>query len=73
VQVLNETFAADLCHLCYPGNPADDAAFISIDAAGAEVRVRQGAELTVERIGFETKVNTREEAVAAVRAVITKL
>lgn len=33
--------------------PADDAAFISIDGRGADVRVRCGGEYSVERIGFD--------------------
>ncbi len=33
--------------------PADDAAFISIDGRGADVRVRKGGEYSVERIGFD--------------------
>jgi hypothetical protein len=33
--------------------PADDAAFISIDGRGADVRVRTGGEYNVERIGFD--------------------
>jgi hypothetical protein len=33
--------------------PADDAAFISIDGRGADVRVRTGGDYSVERIGFD--------------------
>ena len=36
-----------------PNQPADDAAFISIDRLGADVRVRQGTEYSVERLGFD--------------------
>ena len=39
--------------LSQPEHPADDAAFISIDGRGADVRVRTGGEYSVERIGFE--------------------
>ena len=39
--------------LSRPGHPADDAAFISVDRLGADVRVRSGGEYSVERIGFD--------------------
>lgn len=52
---LHPTPAASLRELLSrPGDmPADDAAFISIDGRGADVRVRMGGEYSVERIGFE--------------------
>ena len=32
--------------------PVTDAAFISIDRAGADVRLRRGGQICVERLGF---------------------
>ncbi len=36
-----------------PGDAVSDAAFISIDRLGTDVRVRQGTDYSVQRIGFE--------------------
>ena len=55
VQVLNERFSEALRHkLSRPQLAADDAAFISIDRLGTDVRVRHGNEYSVERLSFET-------------------
>lgn len=43
---------------------------ISIDALGADVRVRHGSEFAVERMSFDRRVGTVEEAHAAVRAAL---
>ncbi|EFN55759.1 hypothetical protein CHLNCDRAFT_16890, partial [Chlorella variabilis] len=54
LQVLNETYSARVRELLSRRDlPADDAAFISIDGRGADVRVRTGGEYSVERIGFD--------------------
>jgi hypothetical protein len=50
----------------------DDAAFISIDALGTDVRVRHGSEFSVERIGFDRRVHTLDAALAAVRASLRR-
>ena len=53
--MLNEQYQEDLKHsLKSPATqaPADDAAFISIDRRGADVRVRHGTEYRIERIAF---------------------
>ena len=53
-QVLNQTHNDQLrALLSKPGQPVSDAAFISIDRLGADVRVRFGTEYSVERIGFD--------------------
>ena len=55
VQVLNETYSEGLREaLSRPGTPCDDAAFISIDRLGADVRVRRATDYIVERLAFAT-------------------
>lgn len=70
VQVLNETFSDQLREYLSPHFSLDDASFISIDATGADVRVRLGSEFNVERLGFDQKVNNLDEAITAVRHVL---
>lgn len=70
LQVLNETFSGQLREYMSPHFSLDDASFISIDASGADVRVRLGSEFNVERLGFDQKVNNLEEAITAVRHVL---
>ncbi len=53
LQVLNQKYCNPLRELF--GN-VDDAAFISIDRLGADVRIRSGGEYSVERLGFNTPV-----------------
>ena len=48
-----------------PGQSADDAAVISVDRLGADVRVRAGSDYSVERLGFSQDVHTIDDAVAA--------
>lgn len=69
-QVLNETFSQDLKQYLSPHFSLDDASFISIDATGADVRVRLGSEFNVERLGFADKVHSLDEAIAAVKGVL---
>ena len=53
-QTLNDTFSAELKQMLgSPGDAVSDAAFISIDRLGTDVRVRQGTDYSVQRIGFE--------------------
>jgi len=53
--VLNERFSEPLrVKLSRPQLAADDAAFISIDRLGTDVRVRHGTEYSVERLSFDT-------------------
>lgn len=70
LQVLNETFSGDLREYLSPHFSLDDASFISIDATGADVRVRLGNEFNVERLGFNGRVGNLEEAIVAVREVL---
>jgi hypothetical protein len=70
LQMLNETFSAELKTYLSPHFSLDDASFISIDATGADVRVRLGGEFNVERLGFDTRVHNLDEAIAAVREVL---
>jgi hypothetical protein len=50
----------------------DDAAFISIDALGTDVRVRHGSDFSVERIGFDSRVHSLDTAISAVRASLAR-
>ncbi|KAJ6892790.1 hypothetical protein NC651_025870 [Populus alba x Populus x berolinensis] len=52
----------------------DDAAFISIDSKGTDIRVRQGAQFNIQRLSFEDghAVETLEEAKAALWKLIDK-
>ena len=55
VQVLNETYSEGLRQaLSRPGSTVDDAAFISIDRLGADVRTRRATDYIVERLTFPT-------------------
>lgn len=56
-QVLNEMYSVKLRAVLsrpHGGGPADDAALISIDRLGADVRVRFGTDYGIERVCFET-------------------
>lgn len=54
MQVLNEAYSEQLKQLIVkPGPAAGDAAFISIDRLGTDVRVRFGTEYSVHRVGFD--------------------
>ncbi|KAI8467308.1 MAG: pyridoxamine 5-phosphate oxidase-like protein [Monoraphidium minutum] len=70
IAALNAQFAADIPRCIDPADPADEALLVSIDALGADVRVRRGAELGVERLGFGRRVETPGDAAAAVAAAV---
>jgi len=71
LEVLNETHHDQLRELLSkPNQPVSDAAFISIDRLGTDVRVRFGTEYSVERIGFDTPVHTLEEATASMARML---
>ena len=54
LQELNEKHADALKKLMSHNNqPAEDAAFISIDRLGTDVRIRHGNDYSVERLGFD--------------------
>ncbi|PNH11675.1 hypothetical protein TSOC_001474 [Tetrabaena socialis] len=66
LQVLNEQFAPVLrAKLLCGSRPLDELMFISIDAAGVDIRVRTGPEFSVERIGFSEKPNRCEPSPTA--------
>jgi len=52
----------------------DDAALISIDSKGTDIRVRQGAQFNVQRISFESshEVETLDEAKIALKKIVDK-
>ncbi|GAQ85575.1 Pyridoxamine 5'-phosphate oxidase family protein [Klebsormidium nitens] len=66
LQVLNNEFSDPLCgHLAEElGQEVDDAALISIDSRGVDVRVRQGARFNVQRLSFEENVLVKDAAEA---------
>ncbi|KAI3455731.1 hypothetical protein Pfo_012394 [Paulownia fortunei] len=61
---LNAIFSKPLRELLSKEAEVDDAALISIDSKGVDIRVRQGAQFNVQRISFEEghSVETLEEA-----------
>ncbi|KAL9235547.1 hypothetical protein vseg_010297 [Gypsophila vaccaria] len=71
---LNAIFSKPLRELLSNEIEVDDAALISIDSRGTDVRVRQGAQFNIQRISFEQGhvVETLEEAKAALRQLISK-
>ncbi|XP_054784126.1 uncharacterized protein LOC129291046 isoform X1 [Prosopis cineraria] len=64
---LNAIFSKPLKELLSTETEVDDAALISIDSKGTDIRVRQGAQFNVQRISFDDgqSVETLEEAKAA--------
>ncbi|KAK9909774.1 hypothetical protein WJX75_007283 [Coccomyxa subellipsoidea] len=71
LQVLNETHSEGLRQaLSRPGSAVDDAAFISIDRLGADVRVRRATDYIVERLTFPTHVHTLEDALTAMQHLL---
>ncbi|KAK8506776.1 hypothetical protein V6N13_065898 [Hibiscus sabdariffa] len=71
---LNATFSKPLKDLLSAEGEVDDAALISIDSKGIDIRVRQGAQFNVQRLSFEEEqgVETLEEAKVALWKVIKK-
>jgi len=73
LQVLNQTFSESLRKVLSRKNgPADDAAFISIDKQGVDVRVRRGGDYSVERVSFDLQVNSLEDAKAEMQRMLTE-
>lgn len=73
LQVLNQTYSESLReYLSRRHGQADDAAFISIDKRGADVRVRQGGDYSVERIGFDLPVECLEDAMASIKRLLAE-
>lgn len=73
LQALNQAYAEPLRQALSAGSAADDAAFISIDKLGADIRIRRGGDYSVERVGFDMQVNSLDDALAAVQHVLTEL
>lgn len=71
---LNLIFSRPLKELLSTETDIDDAALISIDSRGTDVRVRQGAQFNVQRLPFEEghAVETLEEAKIALQKIIDK-
>ncbi|CAL1373946.1 unnamed protein product [Linum trigynum] len=71
---LNVIFSKRLKELLSSEMEVDDAAIISIDSKGIDIRVRQGAQFNVQRLSFEEghAVENLEEAKSAVRKVLNK-
>ncbi|GBG66671.1 hypothetical protein CBR_g66806 [Chara braunii] len=72
LQSLNNKFSlyvkqllkVDLCQ------EIDDAAIISIDGKGIDIRVRQGARFNIQRMAFETHVDSLDEATCELDRII---
>ena len=56
-QELNNTFSERLRDAFSVDSEVDDAAFISIDSQGVDVRVRQGAQASSVAVLFDAKLN----------------
>ncbi|KAF8392810.1 hypothetical protein HHK36_021047 [Tetracentron sinense] len=71
---LNAIFSKPLKELLSTESEIDDAALISIDSKGTDIRVRQGAQFNIQRLSFEVghEVETLEEAKAALQKLISK-
>ncbi|KAJ0965594.1 hypothetical protein J5N97_026732 [Dioscorea zingiberensis] len=71
---LNAIFSKPLKKILSTEGEIDDAALISIDSKGTDVRVRQGAQFNIQRLSFEVDhgVETLEEAKKALQAIIIK-
>ncbi|KAK4772528.1 hypothetical protein SAY86_014303 [Trapa natans] len=72
---LNSIFSKPLKKLLSVESEVDDAALISIDSKGTDVRVRQGAQFNIQRVSFDegSAVETLEEAKAALWKLIRKV
>ncbi|KAJ0775920.1 putative FMN-binding split barrel [Helianthus annuus] len=71
---LNAIFSKPLKELLSLETEVDDAALISIDSKGTDIRVRQGAQFNIQRLAFEEGhgVETLEEAKTALWNLIHK-
>ncbi|XP_057549736.1 uncharacterized protein LOC130827873 isoform X2 [Amaranthus tricolor] len=71
---LNAIFSKPLKKILSTEIEVDDAALISIDSRGTDVRVRQGAQFNIQRISFEEGdfVETLEDAKSALQQLINK-
>lgn len=71
---LNANFSKPLKEILSTDEEIDDAALISIDSKGIDIRVRQGAQFNIQRLSFEEEhgVETLEEAKKALQRIIDK-
>lgn len=71
---LNAIFSKPLKELLSKEIEVDDAALISIDSKGTDLRVRQGAQFNIQRLSFEEEhlVETLEQAKEALWKLINK-
>ncbi|OUZ99205.1 hypothetical protein BVC80_8967g9 [Macleaya cordata] len=71
---LNVIFSKRIKELLSAETEIDDAALISIDSKGIDIRVRQGAQFNIQRLSFDVgyAVETLEEAKAALQHLINK-
>ncbi|XP_010545611.1 PREDICTED: uncharacterized protein LOC104817922 [Tarenaya hassleriana] len=71
---LNAIFSKPLRELLSAESEVDDAALISIDCKGIDIRVRQGAQFNIQRLSFDEghEVETLEEAKTALWKVVKK-
>eukprot|EP00192_Tetraselmis_astigmatica_P020723 CAMPEP_0117654860 /NCGR_PEP_ID=MMETSP0804-20121206/3972_1 /TAXON_ID=1074897 /ORGANISM="Tetraselmis astigmatica, Strain CCMP880" /LENGTH=300 /DNA_ID=CAMNT_0005461175 /DNA_START=1 /DNA_END=903 /DNA_ORIENTATION=+ len=72
LQVLNEAFSCRIKELLTHQESAtvpDDAAIISVDKMGIDIRVRFGHDYCVERVGFDEDVHTLEVAKAKLEEI----
>lgn len=71
---LNAIFSKPLRKILSTEAEIDDAALISIDSKGIDIRVRQGAQFNIQRLSFEVVkgVETLEEAKRALQEIINK-
>lgn len=69
---LNANFSKPLKELLSMEAEIDDAALISIDSKGIDIRVRQGAQFNIQRLSFEVEhsIETLEEAKKALQKTI---
>ncbi|PIA43748.1 hypothetical protein AQUCO_01800062v1 [Aquilegia coerulea] len=70
---LNAMFSKRLKELLSTETEIDDAALISIDSKGVDIRVREGAQFNVQRLSFDTghAVETLEDAKTALQKLIS--
>nr|CAB3483524.1 unnamed protein product [Digitaria exilis] len=69
---LNAIFSKPLREFLSSEGEVDDAAVISVDSKGIDIRVRQGAQFNIQRLAFDVphKVETLEEAKKALHRTI---
>eukprot|EP00249_Psilotum_nudum_P014120 c24680_g1_i1 orf=151-1446(+) len=71
---LNARFSKPLKEMLSVETEVDDAALISIDSKGTDIRVRQGAQFNVQRLSFEEghPVETLDQAKEAVQKLLDR-